>query len=151
MLSTIVHIKYNIVMNVTNAESQVICQDFLNLLTKFKTFVVQIADEYGLTMVQTHALYVLHERGSLPMGRVADELHCDPSNVTGIIDRLVNHRLVARIEDPNDRRTKRLVLSDKGADLVEKIFARLPAELGFTALDEEEQRCLKSITRKLLV
>ncbi len=110
-----------------------------------------IAEEYGLTMVQAHALYILSERGSIPMGHVADELHCDPSNVTGIVDRLVSQQLVARTDDPTDRRTKKLVITPVGAQVVKKFFNRLPQELGITMLDDSEQQALQTITQKLLV
>jgi DNA-binding MarR family transcriptional regulator len=132
------------------ADSQIICQDFLLLISKFKTCMNQIAEEYGLTMVQAHALYILTERGSIPMGRVAEELHCDASNVTGIIDRLVNRELVARTDDPSDRRTKRLVITPNGTQIVKKFLRRLPRELGFNILDAHEQKNLQAITHKLL-
>jgi DNA-binding MarR family transcriptional regulator len=134
-----------------STDSQVVCEDFLVLLSKFKACVHQIAEEYGLTNVQAHALYILSQRGSIPMGRVAEELHCDASNVTGIVDRLVSQNLVMRAEDPADRRTKRLVLSKHGDELIKKMFRRLPRELGFTVLDENERKALLSITQKLLV
>jgi DNA-binding MarR family transcriptional regulator len=133
-----------------NINAQNVCQDFMQLISKFKLCMNQIAEEYGLTMVQAHALYILSERGSIPMGRVAEELHCDASNVTGIIDRLVSQKLVARTDDPNDRRTKRLIITPDGIKIVKKFYRRLPKELGFTILDENERKALRSLTQKLL-
>jgi DNA-binding MarR family transcriptional regulator len=131
--------------------AQNVCEDFMQLINKFKMCMNQIAEEYGLTMVQAHALYILSERGSIPMGRVADELHCDASNVTGIVDRLVSQQLVARTDDPTDRRTKRLVITPAGVQVVKKFFSRLPQALGITTLDKTEQQTLHDITRKLLI
>jgi DNA-binding MarR family transcriptional regulator len=133
-----------------NVNSQDMCENFLQLIGKFKQCMHLIAEDYGLTIVQAHALYILNEQGSIPMGRVADELHCDPSNVTGIIDRLVNQHLVARTDDPTDRRTKRLVITPDGTQIIQKFFHRLPRELGFNTLDPIEQKSLQAITQKLL-
>ncbi len=137
-------------MSNMNVNSQDVCESFMQLITKFKMCMNQIAEEYGLTMVQAHALYILSERGSIPMGFVADELHCDPSNVTGIVDRLVSQQLVARTNDPSDRRTKKLVITPGGIQVVKKFFNRLPQELGITTLSDDEQRTLQILTQKLL-
>ncbi|HEY0276652.1 MAG TPA: MarR family transcriptional regulator, partial [Solirubrobacterales bacterium] len=41
-----------------------------------------------------------------PMGRMAELLHCDPSNVTGIVDTLEERNLAARKPSKADRRVK---------------------------------------------
>jgi DNA-binding MarR family transcriptional regulator len=130
--------------------SKLVCEDLLQLLSKFKASIGDIAEEYGLTVVQTHALYILHNTGGLPMGHVAGALHCDPSNVTGIIDRLVAQQLVGRQEDVNDRRTKRLEITDKGRSIIEKLLGRLPEELGCAKLSSSEQTNVHHALQKLL-
>ena len=40
------------------------------------------------------------------MGRLADTLSCDASNVTGLVDRLESRGLVRRQPSPDDRRVK---------------------------------------------
>ncbi|MFL6253234.1 MAG: MarR family transcriptional regulator, partial [Actinomycetes bacterium] len=44
--------------------------------------------ELGLSLPQAHALKVLRPGHLIPMRELADGLHCDPSNITGIVDRL---------------------------------------------------------------
>lgn len=83
--------------------AEIICQDMMTLLGRFKQELARIADERGLTQVQLAALYMVQQHGELAMGKVAHVLHCDPSNVTGIVDRLVSHNLVTRQENPTDR------------------------------------------------
>jgi MarR family 2-MHQ and catechol resistance regulon transcriptional repressor len=46
------------------------------------------------------------------------------SNVTGLIDRLQARGLVERGDDPRDRRVYRVVLTTKGASLLERILPR---------------------------
>jgi DNA-binding MarR family transcriptional regulator len=153
MLSTIARIKYNeSIMDATPiATPSQVCEQFLSLLGKFKACINELAEEYGLTQVQAHALYILHQRGSIPMGYVAEALHCDASNVTGIVDRLVSQNLVTRSEDPNDRRTKLLILSDRGNEVIQKFFQRLPHKLGFTNLNAKDRTTLLVITQKLSI
>src|ERR1700739_3337381 len=48
------------------------------------------------------------------MGEIAEPLGCLPSSVTAIVDRLGAAGLLRRESDPDDRRAKRLVLTEKG-------------------------------------
>ncbi|MGW0880102.1 MarR family winged helix-turn-helix transcriptional regulator [Streptomyces sp. NPDC002671] len=50
-----------------------------------------------------HAKALLATEEPVPMRRIADRLHAEPSNVTVIIDRLESRGLVERSPDPGDR------------------------------------------------
>lgn len=131
--------------------SEVICQDILSLLGRFKQEMMHIADERGLTPVQLAALYMLEQHGELAMGKVAHVLHCDPSNVTGIVDRLVAHKFVSRQECPTDRRTKTIALTDDGRAIVKEIMKVLPGRMGCDKLTEAERQALHSAVLKLVI
>src|SRR5947209_18278382 len=60
--------------------------------------------ETEVTMSQLKTLMVLYGLGQATMGELADALGTGVSTVTGIVDRLVEHGLVVREEDPRDRR-----------------------------------------------
>lgn len=66
----------------------------------------------GLTPQLATALKFVEQE--LPMSELAKCLHCEPSNLTGIVDRLEDRGLAARVPDPTDRRIKRVVLSKAG-------------------------------------
>src|ERR1700694_6227330 len=55
-----------------------------------------------LTSPQAMLLHQLDD--PLPMNEVAGKLHCDPSNVTGIVDRLEGGGLIERQHLTKDRR-----------------------------------------------
>jgi len=55
---------------------------------------------------------------------VADGLGVHPSNATRAVDRLVAADLLARHEDPTDRRNLRLEVTPTGASLVEQMMQR---------------------------
>src|SRR5688572_1573939 len=69
----------------------------------------------GLSIPKLAALDRLVEAGnSLPLGQLAERLACVKSNVTQLVDRLEADGLVERAPDPNDRRSRLAVLTDRG-------------------------------------
>jgi DNA-binding MarR family transcriptional regulator len=72
------------------------------------------------------------------MGEIADTLGCLRSSVTASVDRLEAAGLVRREPDPDDRRAKRLVLTEKGL-AVRATMMKASAEVfsAMTGLDEQ--------------
>jgi DNA-binding MarR family transcriptional regulator len=113
-----------------------------------KPRVFELARELDLSPVQLHSLRMLEPREETPMRALARQLFCDPSNVTGIVDRLVARGLVERRESETDRRVKIIRLTQQGervrADVVAKM-SQPPAEIA--ALPLEQQRALRDALR----
>ncbi|MGI8594696.1 MAG: MarR family winged helix-turn-helix transcriptional regulator [Solirubrobacteraceae bacterium] len=108
---------------------------------------LSIASELELNPPQLFALQWLEE--PLPMGELAGRLHCDNSNVTGIVDRLEHRGLVERRPDERDRRVKLLVLTEEGQRLRELLVGRMhepPPTI--TGLSRADQRALRDIMRR---
>jgi DNA-binding MarR family transcriptional regulator len=99
------------------------------------------AQDIGLSGAQA-CLLVQIGRGSRTMGQLAADLVCDASNVSQLVRRLESRGLVVREPDPEDRRTRRVSITDAGRETsraVEKRFT-LPAErIGRLAKAEREQ------------
>jgi DNA-binding MarR family transcriptional regulator len=133
-------------MNVTQKQ---ICEDILELLGKLKNSLLEVAETQGITRIQLSALYCIGSRGELAMGKVADVLHCDPSNVTGLVDRLVTQGLVIREECPTDRRTKTLRLTEKGQQIITSAFDIMPERIGCSRLTAEERNTLHELILKV--
>ena len=128
---------------------QQVCQEILQLLDCVKVSILALAETQGLTQVQLIALYFIDQRGDLAMGQVADVLHCDASNVTGIVDRMVVQGLVVRQESTKDRRTKKLQLTAKGKQVVAALHAALPGKLHCDSLSATERTTLHTIVQKV--
>jgi MarR family transcriptional regulator, organic hydroperoxide resistance regulator len=110
-----------------------------------------IASEFELSPPQVRALGVLDPGRPLPMSELAEALHCDNSNVTGIVDRLEDRGLVERRSATHDRRVKMLVVTPKGAEVREQLAVRLDeAPPPLAALPLEDQRALRDIMRRAL-
>ena len=75
--------------------------------------------ELHLTIAQLKCLHFIYFGGTTNLIGLAKALHVTPPNVTGIVNRLVMQELVRREENPEDRRTYILSVTDKGAALVE--------------------------------
>jgi DNA-binding MarR family transcriptional regulator len=117
---------------------------------KLKGNIEVMAAENGLTLQQTFLLHRLYEEEKILMGALAKQLHCDASNVTGIVDRLESRGLIVRQDLPEDRRAKQLHITKQGREIIETMLQRLPEGVGFESLTKEESACMKSGLDKLL-
>ncbi|MGW7520768.1 MarR family winged helix-turn-helix transcriptional regulator [Streptomyces sp. NPDC054796] len=108
------------------------------------------AAHHSLTGAQARVLALL-SREPTPMRKVAQQLKCEPSNVTGIVDRLEVRGLVERRPDPADRRVKVAAATDEGRATADRLresldFAREP--LG--ELTNAERTVLRDLLKRML-
>lgn len=130
--------------------SKQICDDLVVLIKHVKSAMASIAEKYGLTHMQLYVLNFIQHGDIVTMGNVASSMHCDASNITGIIDRLVAQGLVTRRESDQDRRAKLLQLTAEGHKTIELITAQLPAELGCDKLEVSERAELHRLIARLV-
>src|SRR6185436_9606212 len=110
-----------------------------------------LAWEFELSPAQCHVLHLIEPDQPLPMGRLAEALACDASNVTGLVDRLESRGLVRRQPSSEDRRVKVLVLTATGARLRALLVDRMTAPpAALERLSPGEQRALVRILERLL-
>ncbi|HEX4212833.1 MAG TPA: MarR family transcriptional regulator [Candidatus Dormibacteraeota bacterium] len=72
-------------------------------------------------MAQVKGVMVLGRRGELPVGGLARELAVGLPAASAVVDRLVEHGLVRRQEDPSDRRRTLVRLSPQGEELLARL------------------------------
>lgn len=107
------------------------------------------AEAHGLTGTQARLLAHI-AAGPAPMNRLAALLRCEPSNVTGLVDRLEGRGLVARRPSPNDRRVRLIAATAEGARLSAEVWAGLDtAAEALSALSEHERLILRDALRGL--
>jgi MarR family transcriptional regulator, organic hydroperoxide resistance regulator len=110
-----------------------------------------ILSEMGLSPQQSMALSTLKPGEPKPMSALADALHCDNSNVTGIVDRLEAAGLAERRPSERDRRVKAVVLTEKGEWTrieIERRAGQPPPRLA--KLSEEDAATLRDILARAL-
>src|SRR3954464_6512726 len=107
--------------------------------------------EVDLAPAQARALHELDLERPISMRELAERLKSDPSNVTGLIDRLEARGLVERRSHPSDRRIKGLALTSAGAKLRVRLFARLySAPLAVASLGRRDQRALRDVLQRVV-
>ncbi|HWW45953.1 MAG TPA: MarR family transcriptional regulator [Acidimicrobiia bacterium] len=109
----------------------------------------ELAAEFDLSFLQSRALWRLEQ--PLATGALAEQLGLDPSNITGVVDRLEARGLIERQPHPEDRRIKLLALTRAGrairADLNERLFTTVTL---FEALTDAEQEQLAALLTKIV-
>src|SRR6201999_723279 len=108
------------------------------------------AAEHSLTGAQARVLRLLSLE-PMPMRRIAQKLKCEPSNVTGIVDRLEARGMVERRPDPDDRRVKLAAPTPKGRETAGQLresldFAREP----LAELSADERMTLRDLLQRML-
>jgi DNA-binding MarR family transcriptional regulator len=106
------------------------------------------ASERGLTFPQAFLIRQLER--PLSMKAVADRMHCDASNLTGIVDRLEARGLVVRRSHLTDRRIKELVLTDDGERLRDRIEKLPPYAPRLSELSTDDRAALTDLLRRTL-
>ena len=122
------------------------------LFWQMRPRMVRVAGEFGLTPPQLFALKTLDPDNPVPMSALATALHCDNSNVTGLVDGLEAQGLVERRPAEHDRRVRMLVVTERGAEVrgrLVEVMQEVPPELA--ALSAADQRALRDILRRALV
>jgi DNA-binding MarR family transcriptional regulator len=87
------------------------------------------------------------------MAVIAEFLTCDPSNVTGIVERLQQGAFIERRESSVDRRVKTIQLTPSGIDLREKLMDGLSEHdaPNLEQLTSAEIAILKQLISKTIV
>ena len=121
------------------------------LFWEMRPRMIRLASEFGLSPPQLFALRTLDPDHPISMRELAQQLQCDSSNVTGLVDGLAAQGLVRRREAEHDRRVRMLVITERGAEVRKRMQAAVqtvPPEIA--ALSVEDQRSLRDILRRAM-
>jgi len=100
-------------MNEWRSES--LCYELLGTAQGVETRLEAVLEPLGLSLAKFGALAKLAAAGEpLPLGTLAERCACVRSNITQLIDRLEADKLVARVDDPRDRRSILAELTAEG-------------------------------------
>jgi MarR family transcriptional regulator, 2-MHQ and catechol-resistance regulon repressor len=108
-------------------------------------------ERLDLTPPQFYVLATIGYAGGLPFGEIGAKMMVTVSNLTGIVDRLEEKKIVARKRDDKDRRVVHVVLTEKGARLYKStipLFEESVSQI-FSSLDKPQQKELSALLRKL--
>ncbi len=114
-----------------------------------------------ITLPQFWILDYLHRSGSDKMSSLAQYLNISPASTTGLIDRLMEQKLVTRKDDLHDRRIVWIELTFRGKDMIlsirkqkiqtlTEVFAKISSDDRLRYLDILERivKIVNSLPRK---
>jgi DNA-binding MarR family transcriptional regulator len=107
--------------------------------------------DLGISPQQAQAMGTLKPGEPMPMSALAEALHCDNSNITGIVDRLEAAGLAERRPDARDRRVKAVVLTKDGEQMqieIERRAGEPPPTIA--SLSAEDAIALRDILTRAL-
>lgn len=107
--------------------------------------------EADLTVTQFGVLEALHHLGPLNQKALGEKLLKSGGNITLVIDNLEKSGWVERQQDPSDRRSMLIHLTEEGEEFISSYFPehleRIKEE--FTLLSDDELEQLSTICKKL--
>jgi len=111
----------------------------------------QTIKDHDLTAAQFGVLEALYVKGDLKIGQLIEKILTTSGNMTVVVRNLEKAGLVKKIEDPADKRSTIISLTDSGREKIEEI---LPSHYQniidiFGVLSDEEKVQLKEILKKL--
>lgn len=87
---------------------------------------LRLIEESGLSMTQTKALLELGGLGAQTeprqVGDLAETFGVSVPSMSRAVDALVTDRLATRVEDPDDRRVRRVAITERGKELVQTLL-----------------------------
>ncbi len=112
---------------------------------------VEAATEHGLTPTQFATLWKVTELGKATQNHLGRLVAMDPATIQGVVRRLIERGLLARADDPMDRRTAVLTPTDAGRAVLDAVVncAQRAHDAALSPLSRDEQAVFLSLLRKL--
>lgn len=135
-----------------------IAQNIFNvmpLLRKRLLHMDVIQSEHGIPLSHVQVLSMLNETGSMSVSEISHRLGIAKPNITPLVDRLIEEKLVDRIRDTQDRRMVNVVILEAGREKLAAIRATIGEQVqewaqNISAADFRELAdALSSLTRIL--
>lgn len=116
-----------------------------------KRHMFKALEQYDMTPVQGTLLIFFEPNKTYPMQELSRVMGCDASNITGLVDRLEKQNMLIRTTSDEDRRVKRIMLTNQGQACRQSILQSLAdAEAAdLQRLTQEEQEIFTRLIDKL--
>jgi len=104
----------------------------------------------GLTESQFQALFLLAKSGPMLMRKMSDAMLVTPANITGIVDRLEEKKMVRRTPSKGDRRVTIIEITPEGRTVGDRL-GKKKSELvqkALMAFTKDEQKTLNNLLEK---
>lgn len=126
----------------------VLAKAFQELHARFETETAS----YGIEPRHLGVLLLTTKRGPMRQNELSDALRLDRTTITYLVDDLEQRGWARRHPDPDDRRARRVQVTDEGAHVLEALRPHVEsAEAGFLdPLTEKQSEQLRALLAKLV-
>lgn len=80
------------------------------------------AVEQGISIPRFWVLFNVSKCPGITMGELQNKMYLAPSSISGLVDSLVEDGFLLRDKDPADRRVVKLIITQEGEELLEKVL-----------------------------
>jgi MarR family transcriptional regulator for hemolysin len=118
---------------------------------KLRAFFDAAVREEGLTLARARALFAIARRGPMTQKELAEELEIETPTLVRVLDGMARQDLIVRTEDANDRRAKRISMTEAGKlafDRMHGLAAGLREEIA-DEISETDIEIALSVVRRL--
>jgi len=99
--------------SIPRGPNKYICYKLSKVMRKVQKYYEQKLEPYAITPVQFYVFNALWEQDGLKFKELAEAVNLDGSTLTGILDRMERAEFVERRDDPDDRRSLLIFLTEK--------------------------------------
>jgi DNA-binding MarR family transcriptional regulator len=122
-----------------------IFKTLFSLVMRFSSYLPSNEEISDMKTTELYAFLYVALFGPKKMKEIAEFLSTTKSNVTNVVDSLEKRGLVVREMDPVDRRTYRVVLTEKGKKIFEEILSNFESLLK-SVLEKFSEEDLKVVS-----
>lgn len=84
----------------------------------------KLVKAYGLSLGQFAVLEALYHKGEMTVGQVQKKILSSTGTMPVIIKNLEKRQFISHKEDEHDKRKRLLYITDKGRDIISKVFPK---------------------------
>jgi MarR family transcriptional regulator, organic hydroperoxide resistance regulator len=116
-----------------------------------RAYMAELHAATGLSPMEVHALRALDVQAPMATLELASQIHCEPSNITMVVDRLDRAGLIERRPHPDDRRVRLITLTERGRTAQAEVDAYLSTPpVAINRLTATDQRALRDLLLKMV-
>lgn len=97
-------------------------EELRHLCTVIKNKGREILTEFEITPPQFQALQTLINGEDMTIGELSNKMFLACSTITDLVDRMEKNQLVKRIRDEKDRRIVRILVLEKGHEIIRQVL-----------------------------
>lgn len=111
----------------------------------------KLIDQYDLNPTEFGVLELLHHRGRQPIQKIGQKILLRSGSMTYVVNKLEERGFLERVFCKEDKRITYISITEKGIDLIEKIFPEHTENIEslMSGLNTEEQELAINLIRKL--